>query len=526
MPRINATYAIPLDNAKLQSTRSADRRMSAMTAALAAMARGDTVKVAGCCRDIPSQLVAEFVGQRVVPERAVLWANGVNLAKPSLDYEVSINGDTLSQYQCDAIEALNVSGGIIAFDTGLGKTITTVAALTGYANQGYNKRCFIVCPVNALGAWQPYREFLEGWFDEVAVVSMDSLHKLKGLDPEPSGCVVYDELHLLSVAKAKRTKEAHQLRKCFDVGLGLTGTLLHGGVEKALSALDLATPGAALFTNRWTAGEHFKCLVPITFQQGKTTQTKTDLVQPSGEGFQAFATYLDRFTTIVKKDSKTAAEAKIPSQSKTTVKLGEPWGSMEDLVVECAQKTWREEDRLPNLSEVLCELRRMGLQEKLSWLHSFLQAHADEPVVIAAWSKEHTLPALQDFMTQHNYNYVYVDGSVTGKARIEAVRAFQAGEVPYYVGQIDASCVSVNLFAAKFSVAFEHTNRAANYDQFLGRTCRRGQTRVCEHFDLIANAAQQKVLDALRRGVNFDSKMAEWQELRRLLNHQPSTPLK
>jgi hypothetical protein len=163
---------------------------------------------------------------------------------------------------------------------------------------------------------------------------------------------------------------------------------------------------------------------------------------------------------------------------------------------------------------VLSQLRREGLEKKLTWLRNFVQSHPDEPLVIAAWSKE-TLGILRE--QEWLGNHVYVDGGVVGAKRQEAVRAFQSGEAQWYVGQIDASCVSVNLFNARYSITLELTNRATNYEQFLGRTARRGQTRRCTHYDLVSNPAQQRILTALKDGVNFDASFAAYIEMRETL---------
>jgi hypothetical protein len=232
-----------------------------LTAALAAIADGKQVNTNVVGNNLVPMLVQEFTKLDIPAPRAALWAETINGAKAELEVEESCNGLALSGYQSAAIRTLGKAGGILALDTGLGKTLSTTAAALGYAKCGYDKRCYILAPVNAMGAWKAYLPILEQAFDEVAIYSIDSLHKAKGLASEPGGVLILDEVHLLGVETAKRTKEAHSLRKCFDVGIGLTGTLLTGGVEKALSAIDLAVPGAALFSSVWTAGDYFECLV-------------------------------------------------------------------------------------------------------------------------------------------------------------------------------------------------------------------------------------------------------------------------
>ncbi len=506
-------YPIPLDGAKQQGTRRATRRHCALTAALAAMARQDPITVVGKVENLVDVLSAEFLRLGVPVARAALWAQGINGEKAELDVPEELNGLRLSDYQRGAISTLGVAGGILALDTGLGKTLCTTAAALGYAKRGYNNRCYILAPVNAMGAWDAYLPVLKESFKEVAVYSIDSLHKAQGLDSALGGVCITDELHLLGVETAQRTKYAHDLRKCFDVGIGLTGTLLTGGVEKALSALDLAIPGSSLFSSSWTAGDHFECLAR---KEVPGRGIVTSFEKPSKQNVGRFHDYLARHVVSVKKYNAVAKEAEIPEQTLETVKLDEPWGSLDSYVVAAVKQYMEDNDgKIPQMSWVLPQLRREGLKKKLQWLENFVQSHPDEPLVIAAWSKE-SLEVIRDaeFLRSH----VYVDGSITGPKRKEAVRQFQAGEVQYYIGQLDASCVSVNLFRARYSITLELTNRASNYEQYLGRTARRGQQQCCTHYDVVTNPAQQRILTALRAGVNFDASFADYIEMKETLS--------
>ena len=440
--------------------------------------------------------------------RAAMWGASINLERREMEWCKEVQGVELAQYQLDALDTLLLGGGLLSLDTGLGKTLATVSACITLSTQ-YGKRCFICAPVNALGAWQPYIETLQQHFEEVALVSIDSLHKLKGLSSEEGGVVVWDEVHLLGEATTKRTKEAHDLRRKFDIGIALTGTLLHAGVKKALSILDLVVPGLSLFSSFWAAGEYFHCLVK---KEIDGVGTVTDLEKPTGPNFENFADYVTRCGAIVKKHSEAAKEAGIPAQHSETIKLGEPWGSIEDCVVEWARQYVAEHNEFPQVQTAVAALRREGLDKKLEWLTMWLTQNK-EPVVLFGWSLE-SLATMQQYLQSLAMPYVYVDGGVTGKNRVQAVEDFQQGKVDIFLGQIDASCVSVNLYRARYSIALEHTNRSANYDQALGRTCRRGQHQECYHYDLVTNPLQLKVLERLRAGVNFDSSVAEWATMR------------
>jgi len=502
---LHVKYPIPIEGAKMQSTNRADRRHCALTAALAALGRDENLSFSGCRNPTFETFKQSFYQLDVPLPRAALWARGVNLEPGPYAYADSVLGYELSEYQRDAINKMTIAGGVLALDTGLGKTLSTVSILEG-VSKVYGNRCFICCPVNAFGAWEPYVEHLKTLFKEVSIVSIDSLHKLKGLSAAEGGAIVWDEAHLLGVSATKRTREAHELRRCFDYGIGLTGTLLHGGVEKALSALDLSIPGSALFSSFWTAGDHFKCIVR---KEVPGRGSVASLEKPTKASFEAFCAFLARTTVIVKKHSEVAKEASIPPQDIETIQVGEPWLDVRELAIAWAREYIEEHGEMPQAQACAAGLRREGLDSKIEWLTMFLQSNADEPVVLFAWSLE-SLERLRTLLESMNMEYAYVDGSVTGKNRIAAKEAFQGGKVNTYLGQIDASCASIDLFRSHISIAIEHTNRSANYDQALGRTCRRGQIHRCTHYDVVSNSLQSKVLSRIRAGMDFDASVAEW----------------
>jgi len=500
---LNATYPINIAETKRQSTRRADRPIAAWTNCLAAMGRDEDIKITGGSGQ-PAQVIGQAFLQQGVPlTRAVLWAEALNGGMLELK-DFRVPNITLSDYQHAALHSLSCAGHVIALDTGLGKTLTTIAALIKLAEK-YPARCYICCPVNAFGAWQEYRELLEEHYAEVAIISIDSLHKVKGMDPADGGVVVFDEAHLLGTCKAARTKNAHHLRRCFDYGVCLTGTLLHGGVEKALSVLDLAVPGAAAFSSFWTAGDFFHCLVR---KEVPGRGLVSSLEKPSGDSATAFYEFISRFSIMVKKASSIALQAGIPAQVCETIRLECEAKTTKEITIAWAKAHIKEHGEMPQAAAARAMLRREGIDKKIAWVINWLDRN-DEPVVLFAWSKD-SLARTEQALQELDIPYAYVDGAVTGPKRIEQVAKFQGGEVRVYLGQIDASCVAANLFKARISVAMELTDRSANYDQALGRTCRRGQTRECTHYNLVTNPYQLDMINTVSRGVNFDAAAAEW----------------
>ena len=320
------TYALPLEGAPRQSVTGADRPACAFVAALAAWERGQTLM--GQARKLTDDQIAQCFrsGSQLLGvhlDRMCTWAAGVNHERIPQTWPrpISINGLTLSQYQLDAEHKLTIAGGVLNLGVGLGKTLTTAAMAEIYQREGLAmpSRCWIVAPLIAHGAWKPYLPYLKSMYRDVRVLSIDSIHKFKAAAPE-GGLLIVDEAHLAGRMTARRTSSLMTLRLGFDVGLCLTGTLVHGGLEKALTVLDLAVPGAAGFSSRWTAGDYFKVLV----RKKIGSRTVTSLEKPTGALKNAFMEWVHSYSCVLSKDSPAvAAEVCIPGQELHTVEIGD-----------------------------------------------------------------------------------------------------------------------------------------------------------------------------------------------------------
>lgn len=499
----NIAYCLPLAQSGLQATGHADRPVCAMTAALASHMAGNALlgEARGELNPVSSIIDPWLSGVDIPLARAALWARTINgaLIAPA-SWPTTVNGLALSSYQHTALSRLGEAGGVLAMDCGLGKTITALAAA-----QAYGGRLVVVCPLNAVPTWK--RAAPAG----TTIVSMDSAHNLVGMPPT-GGTIIFDEAHLLGDVTARRTKACHALRTKFDHGLCLTGTLLHAGVQKTLSIIDLAVPGAALFPSRWKAGEYFHCLVkkPIP---GRTV---TVLEKPTGTHRTAFLDYLSRHVIAITVDSQEVRAAfQLPDQHLYDYALEEPWLSIDAEAARLVQaQIDAGEPGIMNASACAHAMSAAGAQSKVDFVMQHLE---DEPVVIFA-NYTATLDLMAQALTDAGITFVRVDGSVTGAARGECQRKFQAGEAQVFLGQMSAAGVAMDLYRAQYSFALDHPWKSADYAQALARTHRRGQQHETHHFDLAANAWQRRVIQHLRNGADFNASFAEYQQLRRVCN--------
>jgi hypothetical protein len=506
------TYPIPVVGAKPQCVSSADRPWCSLINCLANLGN---LKGVGLRLDHTQQAMAchRALGTYdIPPERSQQWADALAGEKLGAPRTAEVGGMTLDIYQMNAIARMTSAGGVMALSCGLGKTPAAIAAAFHMTQGEADPRLWIVCPINAFPTWRRWLPYLTGRFGEVRIISMDSLHKAHPSAAE-GGVIIFDEVHLLGVTKAKRTQEAHRIRRAFDYGLCLTGTLLHGGIEKTLSILDLAVPGLARFANRWNAGEYFNCLVKKDLGGRKVTS----LVRPVGPNREAFFRWLDFGCVSYNRHSdEVKAAVNIPDQTLHRIIIGEPWEPLHDVAAQVALWMLEKDGELPDAAKVAHHLCRTGVETKLAWLLDMMQDN-DEPVVVCAEYTD-SLDALETGLNEAGVSYGRVDGSVTGADRMEIQRKFQAGEIRVFLGQMDAATVSLDLDRSCISVGIDHTWKAANYDQFLGRTARRTQKRECHHFDLVANALQDKVVTRIREQMDFDASLVEWADLKRSLD--------
>jgi superfamily II DNA or RNA helicase len=497
----------------LQGVANSERPLCALMAALVSASTNHCVKELGAV--IGCEPLFRHLRDADIPDyRFLQWLAGLTGGRLTPAEHPVVLGKQLSTYQVDTAAKVSVAGGVLNLGCGLGKTLTAIACVEASLNDAHTpsnpSRCWIVCPLNAFGAWRPYVPYLRKLFADVQIISMDSLHKVEGC-ANIGGCLIFDECHLLGEPDARRTKAAHKIRPMFDFALCLTGTLLHGGVHKALSVLDLAVPGGAVFSSKWKAGEYFKILV----KKRIGNRVFTDLARPTGKAKEEFQKYLSRLTIAMTKDSEAVkSEITIPEQRLMMVEIGDCSRDLTELAVEYIQVEMAKEERageIPHAMEVAQALCRQGAAEKIDWVLNELD---DEPVVIFAQYTE-TLDAAEERLRHVGVAFVRIDGSVTGRAREAAIATFQSGQAQIVLGQITAAGISADLQRSCVSVAIDHTWRAADYAQALARTCRRGQTHACTHIDLVANKLQKAVVTRLRLATDFDAFSAEWQELKK-----------
>lgn len=499
----------PGAKSQMQAVVGSDRPTYALLAAVHARGRGADLYGVLRGRTANEQKMAVYQELAVLGVDPAMVYSWVARAYTSSGLCVpSVAGMVLSPYQTRAVERLSPVGGVLAMGCGLGKTLTAAA----FVKTHQYTTVLVVCPLNAVPTWK--RQIAAGFLPaDTMIQSVDSAHNLAGLRSAPNGCVIFDEAHMLGESTARRTRACLDLRLKFTAGLCLTGTLLHSGIIRAMTVLDLAIPGLAGFSSKYSAGEYFKCLTKKVIGNRTVTQVE----KPGAAGREAFVRYLDHagVVALTTQSAEVRATFQLPTQHIHEERIKEPWASLDDEVVRLVQeKIAAGEPGLMSAPEAAHAIAAAGLDEKIEVLRGYWGEDPDEPIVIGAQYTA-SLDAIQAALEQDGITFVRVDGAVTGDARGECQRKFQAGEVRVFLGQASAAAVAMDLYRARYSVMVDHPWKSADYAQFLARTARRGQTQETHHIDLIANHLQARIVQKLRDGDEFNAQAAEWQQIKK-----------
>lgn len=324
--RINLARAFPELPSRVQSTSEVTQPIAGVALVLAYLFSGN--QLPGSLSDMtPEEIYDELKSccdyYNVDIERVGSWANSLLLPpEETLSADLleqvpkKLKSLTLHSYQVEtAAWSAHRLGSVLALGCGVGKTVTACAAAETAVRIGRcsSKRCVVVAPLNAISTWQKYLHELQRVFDDVRLVSCDSLHRMTGIDRTIGGAVIFDELHKLKHQERRRTSSAHIIRHAFDWGIGLTGTMLHTGAEGILSMLDLVCPGMSRFLDKWAFGEAFDCIAVKKVGNRK----RHSLVRPSERAKDSFVQYLKRGVRSLSAASpEVAACISIPGQER------------------------------------------------------------------------------------------------------------------------------------------------------------------------------------------------------------------
>ena len=420
----------------------------------------------------------------------------------------------LYAHQERALDKLPAEGGYLAFEQGLGKTLT---ALRYVQLHGY-RSVLVVCPSVAIAVWEGEvaadgagrafaptgtraakaarirdleaartRDLDRGGDTQYLVLNYEALleptveRAIQKWDPD---LVIVDEAQKIKTATAKRSKVLHRLCKERPT-LALSGTPITQNLLDLYSqykAVDSEIWGGASWTRfkqRYAIMGGYGGYEVIGFQN---TEELKEKIAP--------------YTVVARKEDT------LDLPTKTFIRVPVPllradWSDYREMATTGVLDEWVTSnplERLLRLQQIAGRAKLGGTLEQVQIL-----LDGDEQVVLFYRFREEGA-ALSDALGVPN-----LSGSTSQAERADLVDSFQAGRLPVFLSQITAGSTAITLTAASHMVYHSLSFAYEDWAQSQDRIHRIGQEINCSYYIMTATGPKggitvdHLVLDSLER---------------------------
>lgn len=337
--------------------------------------------------------------------------------------------------------------------------------------------------------------------------------------------LVYDEVHMVSNSKSKRSKAAYKLSRIARYRYGLTGTPItndHQSLFGIYKVLDLGeTFGVSLtafmrkyfydknaFMSRevhfpdWRLQESSEALINGKLEDTAMSVEKTEALKNLpplivSDIFVDLSDEQKRAYREMKKDLITFVEGKpdpATAQLAVTKSLRLQQIASGHIILESGDKhDFKETPRDKALEELLERITNSG--EKVLVWSVFKQNYTSIKVVCE----------------RLGVKYVEVHGSVSSKKKFEHIEAFNNDpDIQVFIGHPRSVGVGINLVAAKYSVFYSRDFSFISDEQSEGRNYRGGSEKhdkIIRYNIIAAGTIDEKVSEALENKEKISSKL-------------------
>lgn len=382
----------------------------------------------------------------------------------------------------------------LADEMGLGKTVQVLAAIARARFQ----RLVVVCPASVRTVWEAEAET---WAPGVALQTLSYAQASRGALPEMHGDVlVLDEAHYIKNPKSKRTKALVKASEGFERVWLLSGTPMPN------DARELYVPAVLLARDRipararsyWGWTQHFTRGFRGEYGYRVTgSRNAKELVGIFG------ARFLRRTTRQVRLDLPPlrVTQQRLDPPAEVAAKITEVVDGIDPKIVEALvrgedpQGPAVETARLRRwLGELKAPLVAATVREELS-------AGLYGSIVIIAHHRS-VIETLEEAFA--DTGRVVIHGGTPHRVREDAVRRFQAGEVPVFIGQITSAGTGLTLTRASELVLLEPDWSPANNTQAIKRIHRVSQTEPCRaRIFTCAGTMDEAIMGTLHRKLSM-----------------------
>ena len=396
----------------------------------------------------------------------------------------------LYEHQEKALEALKPTGGYLAFEQGLGKTLTAIR----YAQRTGAKRIVVICPAVAIGVWvdeisrgngkvevpRGSRADKARWIADAAsdvgrgeapqwlVLNYEALLHApleRALARYGADLIVLDEAQKIKTATAKRSKAVHRLSK-------ETATLALSGTPVTKNLLDLYSQYKAIDADIWggISWTRFKQRYGVWGGYGGY-----ELI-----GYQNEEELLDKIrplTVAARKEDTLDLPPK--TFSIVPVELSGPdWSAYRQMATTGVYEDWAATTPLEKALR-LSQLAGRAKAQATAQQVELLREGGEQVVVFARFRDE--LESLEDAL-----GVPALSGDTPSSERTAMVDAFQNGELPVFLSQITAGSTAITLTAASHMVYHSLSFAYEDWAQSQDRIHRIGQDDHCFYYYMTA----------------------------------------
>lgn len=414
----------------------------------------------------------------------------------------------LREYQRAVLAFADATMGrfLLAYDMGLGKTPSSIAA----ARHLDCERVVVVTKSSAKPKWKwEVKKFdggatmvIEGsssepipphvkWVILNYEVAEEWLSEILDWNPDMA---IIDEVHWISNPKAKRSMAVKTLGLKAPYCIGLSGTPMRNRPKDLWNILDTLQPG---WWGRQFEFERAFCMGrkrPITrYVRGKRI---TNLVWVA-DGVSNEDVFHERMKSVMLRKLKD--EAGLPPRSRAVVPVAltntarEEYRRLQGNLSAAFEKK--------NFTEVLTLVSKLWHTSSLGRVDATIDKALEivrfheKPVVVFSYFLD-SLDRIEEALVKEKLRVGRIDGSTSSQKREEVQRAFQAGELDVFLGQVQAAGEAIDLFRADTTLHHDVTWTPFEQDQAESRVHREGQKNPTLHLYFLGEGTiDEKMLD-------------------------------
>ncbi|WP_411169982.1 SNF2-related protein [Clostridium sp. MB05] len=402
------------------------------------------------------------------------------------------------------IESLGF-GGILADDMGLGKTIQTITLLLS----NKNKKSLIIAPTSVVYNWKnEFEKFADGLKIGIIHGSINERNKVKDdykkydvllttygtlrsdyewyKDKEFDFCII-DEAQNIKNKKSKITELVKSIKANYK--LALTGTPIENNLLELWSIFDFIMPGYLYneerFKNRFLNGDD------------ESLKELKELISP-------FILRRLKEDVLDELPDKIEKEYLIPM----TFSQKQIYNSYMKEVKKKLKENKKIKDNKIVILSYLTKLRQLCLDPslliddfkeesaKIKAVKEIVKETIDSNKKIIIFSQfTSVLKKIGNKLEEDNISFLYLDGSIKAKERINLVNEFNNRDKNIFLISLKAGGVGLNLTSASVVVHFDPWWNPAVQDQATDRAHRLGQKNVVEVIKLISkDTIEEKII--------------------------------